>query len=79
MVETMLPGFIPKIKEQYPQINQTNLMFCIVAKLRFINSERAVIFDMSPQSVTNRCAFLYTKLTGKKVGAVDFEIEIHRI
>ena len=79
IVETMLPGFIPKIKEQYPQINQTNLMFCIVAKLRFINSERAVIFDMSPQSVTNRCAFLYNKLTGKKGGAVDFEIEIQRI
>ena len=79
MVETMLPGFIPKIKEQYPQINQTNLMFCIVAKLRFINSERAVIFDMSPQSVTNRCAFLYNKLTGKKGGAVDFESEIQRI
>ena len=79
MVETMLPGFIPKIKELYPQINQTNLIFCIVAKLRFINSERAVIFDMSPQSVTNRCAFLYNKLTGKKGGAVDFESEIQRI
>ena len=79
IVETMLPGFIPKIKEQYPQINQTNLMFCIVAKLRFINSERAVIFDMSPQSVTNRCAFLYNKLTGKRGGAVDFESEIQRI
>ena len=79
MMDTMLPGFVPYIKEHYPQINQINLMFCVVTKLRFINSERAVIFNMSPQSVTNRCAFLYNKLTGKKGGAADFEDEIHRI
>ena len=79
LTNSMLPTFIPRIQELYPTINHTNLLFCVFTKLRFINSERAVIFNMTYQSVTNRCAFLYKKFTGKKGGAGDFEAEIQKI
>ena len=79
LTNSMLPMFIPRIQELYPTINHVNLLFCIFTKLRFINSERAVIFNISYQSVTNRCAFLYEKLTGKKGGAGDFETEIQKM
>lgn len=79
LTNSMLPMFIPRIQELYPTINHVNLLFCIFTKLRFINSERAVIFNISYQSVTNRCAFLYEKLTGKKGGAGDFEAEIQKM
>ena len=73
IIESLHPAFTQKIQELYPQINPQNLLFCISTKLRFINSERAVIFNMSPQSVTNRSSFLYKKLTGRKGGSGDFE------
>lgn len=79
LMNSMLPTFVPQIVELYPRINRVNLLFCIFTKLRFINSERAVIFDMSYQSVTNRSAFLYNKLTGKKGGAGDFEALIQKM
>jgi len=79
MIEKLHPEFIPKIQELYPGINHVNMTFCIFTKLRFINSERAVIFNMSSQAVTNRSAFLYKKFTGKKGGAGDFEKEIQKI
>ena len=79
LTNSMLPTFVPQIQELYPSINRANLLFCIFTKLRFINSERAVIFNLSSQSVTNRCAFLYEKLTKKKGGAGDFEAEIQKI
>ena len=79
LTNSMLPTFIPRILELYPTINHTNLLFCVFTKLRFINSERAVIFNMTYQSVTNRCAFLYKKFTGKKGGAGDFEVEIQKM
>ena len=79
MIDNMLPEFVPRIQTLYPQINNTNLLFCIFTKLRFINSERAIIFGMSSQAVTNRSAFLYSKLTGKKGGAGDFEKEIQKM
>ena len=79
IVEEMIPTFVPKIKELYPSINHDNILFCIFTKLRFINSERAVIFNISSQSVTNRCAFLYGKLTEKKGGAGNFEHFIQQI
>ena len=79
LTNSMLPTFIPRIQELYPTINHTNLLFCVFTKLRFINSERAVIFNMTYQSVTNRCAFLYKKFTGKKGGAGDFEAEIQKM
>jgi hypothetical protein len=79
LTNSMLPTFIPRIQELYPTINHTNLLFCVFTKLRFINSERAVIFNMTYQSVTNRSAFLYKKFTGKKGGAGDFEAEIQKM
>ena len=75
----MLPAFTAKIRELYPGINRTNMLFCILTKLRFINSERAVALHMSSQAVTNRCAFLYNKFTGKKGGAGDFDEIIQKI
>lgn len=78
-IEGLLPSFVPKLKELYPGINHANVLFCIFTKLRFINSERAVIFNISSQSVTNRCAFLYQKFTGAKGGAGDFEQFIQQI
>jgi len=79
LTNTMLPDFIPQIKVAYPTINHKNLLFCIFTKLRFINSERAVILNIRSQSVTNRSAFLYEKLTGNKGGADDFETLIQRM
>lgn len=79
LMNSMLPSFIPRVQELYPTINRANLLFCIFTKLRFINSERAVLFNMTSQSVTNRCAFLYKKLTGKKGGAGDFDVEIQKM
>ena len=79
LTNSMLPSFIPRVQELYPNINRANLLFCIFTKLRFINSERAVIFNMTSQSVTNRCAFLYKKLTGKKGGAGNFDVEIQKM
>ena len=79
LVTSMLPDFIPQIKELYPDINRVNLLFCIFTKLRFINSERAVIFNLTKQSVTNRSAFLFKKLTGKMGGSGDFEVEIQKM
>ena len=79
LTENMLPAFTAKIRELYPGINRTNMLFCILTKLRFINSERAVALNMSSQAVTNRCAFLYNKFTGKKGGAGDFDEIIQKI
>lgn len=76
LIKEKMPTFIPTLIKLYPSINRNNILFCIFIKLRFISSELQIIFNLSPQAVTNRRSFLYKSMFGEKGGAKEFDAKL---
>ena len=74
--EIYYPDFCNKVKELYPKISVENMLMCILIKLRFIASELGIIFDLKPQSVSNRRRELHKIMFKKNGGAKEFDYKI---
>lgn len=76
LANTSMPDFMTALMQLDGTLDDTNMMFCFLTKLRFLPSELAILFDKSSQAVTNRKVRLLKRLFHKEGGAKLFDVEI---
>ncbi len=80
LVDHTLPGFVPSIKKDYPQISSSDIELCLLVRLRFRTDEIATLSHLSSSGVSKAKGRLLTKIFKTDIGgAKEFERRLLKI
>ena len=80
LIDHTLPGFVPSIKSEFPQISSSELELCLLVRLRFRTDEIATLTHLSSSGVSKAKGRLLAKLFKTDIGgAKEFERRLLKI